>query len=75
MIAICFGVETQTPITFMEFGLFANSGKCVVACPEGYRKRGNVQVVCERYGIQVLDSAVGLEEAVVKKLTELGKLS
>jgi hypothetical protein len=75
VIAICFGVITQAPITLMELGLFANSEKCVVACPEGYCKRGHVQVVCERYGIQVLDSAAELKEAVVRKLTELGKLS
>jgi hypothetical protein len=75
VIAICFGVNAQGTITLMELGLFANSGKCVVACPDGYWKRGNVEAVCARYGIQVLDSAVGLEEAVVRKLTELGKLS
>lgn len=75
VIAICFGVNTQGMITLMELGLFANSGECVVACPDGYWKRGNVEAVCARYGIQALDSAVGLEEAVLRKLTELGKLS
>jgi hypothetical protein len=54
----------------MELGLFAREGKekLVVACPEGYWKRGNVQIVCGRYGIEVVDSAKELVEGVKKKL-------
>lgn len=74
VIAICFGVKTQAPITLMELGLWAGSGKCVVACPEGYPKRGNVQIVCQKYGIQILENAAELSDAVIRKLTELGKL-
>lgn len=74
VVAIYFGETTQSPITLMELGLSAKSGKCVVACPEGYGKRANVQIVCARYGIQVLDSVGDLADAVVRKLRELGKL-
>jgi hypothetical protein len=59
----------------VELGLFAKTGKCVVACPEGYWKRGNVQVICKRYEIEVLETRAALAEAIVRKLTELGKLS
>jgi hypothetical protein len=31
--------------------LFAKSGKLLVCCPEGYWRRGNVEVVCARYQI------------------------
>jgi hypothetical protein len=75
VIAICFSADTQAPITLMELGLLAKTRKCVVACPEGYWKSGNVQVICKRYGIEVLETEARLAEAVMRKLTELGKLS
>lgn len=42
---------TQSPISLLELGLYANSGKLVVACPFEFYRRGNVEMVCERYQI------------------------
>ena len=36
LIAMFFAPETRAPITLLELGLFANSGKQIVCCPEGY---------------------------------------
>ena len=56
MLVMYFAPETRAPITLLELGLFARSGKLVVCCPDGYFRRGNVQVVCQRYGVrEVLD--------------------
>ncbi|MFK8003712.1 MAG: nucleoside 2-deoxyribosyltransferase domain-containing protein [Polyangiales bacterium] len=55
-IIVYFAPDTKAPITLLELGLFAASGKLVVACPEGYWRKGNVDIVCERYGVrQVAD--------------------
>lgn len=43
--------ETMSPISLMEFGLYARSGKMVVYCPDGFWRKGNVDVVCETYNI------------------------
>ena len=43
--------DTISPISLMEFGLYARSGKMVVYCPEGFWRKGNVDVVCEMYNI------------------------
>ena len=42
---------TMSPISLLEFGLYARSGKMVVYCPEGFWRKGNIDVVCERYHI------------------------
>jgi hypothetical protein len=42
---------TISPISLMEFGLYARSGKMVIYCPEGFHRKGNVDVVCDRYQI------------------------
>ena len=52
IIACYFDPKTKAPITLMELGLFGRTGKMIVACPEGYWRKGNVDIVCARYGIR-----------------------
>lgn len=47
-----FEPNTKSPITLMELGLFAQSGKCIVHCPNGFWRKGNVDIVCQRYNIK-----------------------
>lgn len=55
---ICFFFDhaTMSPVTLMELGLWAHSGKIVVCCNDQYWKGGNVHIVCERYGVPVVGS-------------------
>jgi hypothetical protein len=34
----------------------ARSGKLVVGCPPGFYRRGNVEIVCERFAIPLVAS-------------------
>lgn len=68
VIAFYFKPDTLTPITLLELGMYAGSGKAVVCCPKGFYKRGNVQLVCHRYGIELLDSLDALQKTVKEKL-------
>ena len=51
VIAMYFDPKTKSPITLMELGLFAESGKIIVCCPKGFWRKGNIEVVCFKYGI------------------------
>ena len=42
--------DTQSPISLLEMGLYAQSGKLFVVCPLGFWRKGNVDIVCEKYG-------------------------
>lgn len=53
MILMYFDPAGQAPITLLELGLHATSSKLEVCCPDGYWRKGNVQVVCERFGIKL----------------------
>jgi len=64
LIAIYFAPETYAPITLLELGLFAASGKLLVCCPPGYWRKGNVDVVCARYGIPQLPTLTELCGAI-----------
>ena len=50
-IAMYFAPGTQAPITLLELGLLARTGKLVVCCPPGYWRKGNVDIVCHHYQI------------------------
>lgn len=49
-----FAEDTNSPITLMELGLYANSGKDIfVYCTEKFYRYGNVKMVCDKYQIPV----------------------
>lgn len=46
-----FTKDSKAPITFAELGLYLNSAKrIIVCCPDGFYRKGNVDIMCERYG-------------------------
>jgi hypothetical protein len=48
--------NTISPISLLELGLYANSGKLVVCCPDGFFRKGNIDIVCEKNDIIVCES-------------------
>lgn len=47
-----FAPGSISPITLLELGLHAKRGRQnIVCCPEGFWRQGNVQVICEQFGI------------------------
>ncbi len=60
LIVFYFAPETKSPISMLELGLFAHSKKLMVCCPEGFWRKGNVDIVCERYGIKQVEDLNGL---------------
>lgn len=65
IIVFYFHPSTEAPISLLEFGLAARTKKSIVVCPEGYKKRGNVQIVCERYGLKLVESLEAVRQAII----------
>jgi hypothetical protein len=61
LVAMYFAPSTRAPVTLLELGLCARSGRLLVCCPPGFWRRGNVEVVCARYRVPLVD---GLAELV-----------
>ena len=72
LILFYFDPMTKAPISLMELGLFSSSGKCIVCCPEGYWRRGNVQIVCARYNIPFVDNMGQLLETLTSHISSRG---
>jgi hypothetical protein len=62
---------TQAPISLLELGIHASlygGEKVVVCCPEGFWKRGNVRIVCGRFGVKCVEHLEEVERVVREKL-------
>ncbi len=46
--------ETKAPITLLELGLYAQTKKLIVCCPDGFWRKGNVEIICDRFSIPLL---------------------
>lgn len=44
---------SKSPITLLELGLFARSGKLLVVCTPEFYRYDNVRITCDRYGVPV----------------------
>ncbi|KAK0616910.1 hypothetical protein B0T14DRAFT_568478 [Immersiella caudata] len=71
IVVVYYGPGTDAPISLLELGLCARSGKAIVACHPEYRKRGNVRIVSQRLGIQFLDADGDFVGDVARRLMRL----
>lgn len=69
VIAMYFDPATMSPISLLELGLFAKFSTVIVCCPEGFWRKGNVDIVCEKYGVRQVNT---IEELIVATRKELG---
>lgn len=70
IIGIYLSPGTKSPITLLELGLFGRSGKVIVCCPGGYWRKGNVDIVCQRYGIKQVGTLQELADEITKRVWE-----
>lgn len=72
IIAMYFEPGTKSPVSLLELGLFAHSGKMVVCCPEGFWRKANVDIVCEKYSVNQVDSLNDLSKYIVRIVSKNG---
>ena len=59
--------KTKSPITLIEFGLHARSGKLIILCPKGFYKKGNVDITCKKYNIRQVETFEELTEILINE--------
>jgi hypothetical protein len=57
-IVFYFKPGTPCPVSLLELGMYSGmySEKVVVCCPSSFYKRGNIEIVCKRFGIEMVES-------------------
>jgi hypothetical protein len=69
IIFMYFDPNTKSPISLLELGLMASRGREVmVCCPEGFWRKGNVDILCQRYGIPVFTNLDTMIVALKNKI-------
>ena len=72
VICVFFDIKTKSSETLLELGLWAASEKIVVCCDGRFWRSGNVDIVCERYGIPLVESFEDMVSEVEKMLQSKG---
>jgi hypothetical protein len=69
VVAIYFDPNTKSPITLLELGLLSDrpNQDILVCCPDGYWRKGNVDIVCEAFEIEQVETI----EQFVDRIREL----
>lgn len=52
-IFLYFDPATKSPISLLELGLHIGQRNMIVVCPDGFWRKGNVDIVCGRAGLPV----------------------
>ena len=71
VVVVYYGPHTDAPISLLELGLCARSGKAIVACHRDYKKRGNVHIVSLRLGVDFMDADDDFVSFVSRRLHQL----
>ena len=73
LIVIYFAPGSLSPISLLEMGLHARSGRLIVLAPDGFWRRGNVEITAETYGVQQVSSMDELLHTVRQRLGQVQK--
>jgi hypothetical protein len=69
VVLVYFDPKTQSPITLLELGIIITSDKdIIVCCPEGFWRRGNVKIVCQRNRVPFTNTFEEFVELINKEL-------
>lgn len=64
LVAMYLQPETRAPVSLLELGLFVKEKPLLVCCPPGFWRRGNVQVVLDRYGGELVEDLEVFREGI-----------
>jgi hypothetical protein len=74
LIVMYFDPSTKSPISLLELGIHSKDlGKLVVLCPDGFWRKGNVDVVCKFYDInqvETFDDLITYIDAYIQNSTK-----
>lgn len=70
IIFMYFSPETKSPISLLELGAYGHTGKMIVCCPDGFWRKGNVEIFCTRHDIPVFNTMPHAVGALATKISQ-----
>lgn len=65
-IIMYFAPDSKSPISLLELGLFSKSHKIICCCPKKFWRRGNVEFICKKFKLPILDNLEQVIELLKK---------
>lgn len=72
-IALYLSPGTKSPISLLELGLFCNK-QIVVCCPDGFWRKGNVDIVCNHFQIHQVATLKEMIKELKKYMDAMRKI-
>ncbi|KAI0687696.1 hypothetical protein C8T65DRAFT_132759 [Cerioporus squamosus] len=69
VIAFYFAPRSSASISFLELGITMRSQKAIVCCPAEFYRSGTVRILCQRYGVEMVETFEELVQKVAARLT------
>jgi len=66
IIIMYFAGNTMSPISLLEFGLYAQSNKMKVVVEDNFWRKGNIDIVCDRYSVEQFQTLEQLIQNLLK---------
>jgi hypothetical protein len=68
LVVFYFDPNTKAPVTMLELGLtLASHKECLVCCPKGFWRKGNIDITCKRFGVPVIETLESLISHIIEK--------
>jgi len=65
VVMMYFDPTSKSPISLLELGLLAGTNiSTIVVCPEGFWRRGNVQIMCHNYNFPLVNTLTEAIESI-----------
>jgi len=59
-IVLYFAPGSKSPISLLELGLFSRHHKIICCCPKKFWRRGNVEFICQKFKVPLVDNLTEL---------------
>lgn len=70
LIVMCLLDDSKSPISLLELGLYAQSGKLLIFCNEAFYRYTNVKLTCQKYNIP-LYKVENMRKVIETKIADL----
>ena len=76
IVVFYFDPNTKSPITLMELGLAAGMvaagslADIIVCCPDGFWRKGNVEIMCDRFNLAICNTFNELVEKLKHSISK-----
>lgn len=64
--------STKAPVSMLELGLYASKRNMLVCCPDGFWRKGNVEIVCRRMRIPLVHTFDDMLSKITKWYGDIG---